>query len=125
AEFEPSIKALLAKQVRGSYVIAAAGATAGTTDLNIRGEASSAYRDVDGSDSEARVRKVPIRTLDQLCEERDLHGPYLIKVDVQGAELNIVTNAPRILVDTGAVILEVSLLQVLERAHVFTELVRP
>ena len=124
AEYEPALKALLREEIHGSYVIAAAGAQSGVVQLNIRGEASSIYRDVDRSDVGAAVRQVPLKTLDQLCEERALVGPYLIKVDVQGAELEVLAGAQTLLTNAGAVLLEVSLFELLEDAPIFAEVVR-
>jgi FkbM family methyltransferase len=123
AEFEPAIKTLLTKQIRGSYVIAAAGAKSGTMSVSFRGEASSFYRDVDRSDSDAQLREIPVTTLDDLCAQRTLNGPYLIKVDVQGAELEVLAGATAILPDTEGVILEVSLFQLLDGIPEFAEVV--
>ena len=52
---------------------------------------------------------MPAITLDGLCRERDLQGPFLIKVDVQGAELDALEGATQILEHTEYIILEVSL----------------
>jgi hypothetical protein len=42
--------------------------------------------------------------------ERDLKGPYLLKADVQGAELQVLTGATRTMQETEIIILEVSLM---------------
>ena len=54
-------------------------------------------------------REVPLVTIDNLCAERSLHGPFLIKVDVHGAELQVLAGALRTLEQTEAVILETTL----------------
>ena len=40
---------------------------------------------------------------------KSLHGPYLLKIDVQGAELDVLEGAQNLLKDTEAVVLEVSM----------------
>lgn len=54
-------------------------------------------------------RTVPVVTLDQLRQDHDLRGPYLIKVDAEGAELDVIAGAETLLPETECVILEASL----------------
>ena len=54
------------------------------------------------------VREIPIITINDICRERNLQGPYLVKADVQGAELLVLDGASEILEQTELVILEVS-----------------
>jgi FkbM family methyltransferase len=54
----------------------------------------------------ARV-KVPRRTLDALIAELGLPGPYLVKLDIQGAEAAALRGAKRTLRNTEAVVVEV------------------
>lgn len=124
AEFEPALKTLLAKQIHGSYVIAAAGAKPGTVSLTVRGAGSSHYREVDRSDSDVQIREVLMTTLDELCKQRALSGPYLVKIDVQGGELEVLAGAQAILPETDAAVVEVSLLQLLEGIPNFTRVVQ-
>jgi FkbM family methyltransferase len=124
AEFEPNLKALLSTQIRGSYELAAAGAAPGVINMALRGEASSAYRDIDRSNAAAQTRQVPVTTLDDLCEQRALTGPYLVKVDVQGAELEVLAGAKTTLIETEVVILEVSLFQLSEGIPQFADVVQ-
>ncbi len=46
-----------------------------------------------------------------MCKEKKLKGPYLLKVDVQGAEIEVMEGTFRIVNDLEVVILEVSLFQ--------------
>jgi FkbM family methyltransferase len=123
AEFEPDLKTLLATKVRGTYAIAVAGATSGTANLTVRGGGSTLYREADNSDAAAQIRQVPMVTIDELCRERALRGPYLMKVDVQGAELEVLAGALDVLRDTEAVVLEISLFELLLGIPVFATVI--
>lgn len=58
--------------------------------------------------SKGEKREVPVVTLDGICRERSLKGPYVVKADVQGAELQVLDGASSTLKDAELVILEVS-----------------
>ena len=50
--------------------------------------------------------QVPLRTIDALVEETGTPGPYLLKLDVQGAECEALLGARRTLADTSVVLVE-------------------
>jgi len=54
-------------------------------------------------------RKVPIVTLDGLVDQHRLEGPYLLKLDVQGFELEVLAGAEQMIKSTDIVITEASL----------------
>ncbi len=54
-------------------------------------------------------RQVKIVTVDDLVKEHALEGPFLLKLDVQGFELEVLAGAEETLKDTVAVIAEASL----------------
>jgi FkbM family methyltransferase len=109
-EFEPFLRKICATY-KAQYILAAAGETSGTAVLNVRPDkiASSLLSEAEGSAVESIPRTVPVITIDEACLERKLRGPFLIKVDVQGAELQVLAGAQRTLRETEAIILEVSL----------------
>jgi FkbM family methyltransferase len=53
--------------------------------------------------------RVPACTLDALAERFRLHGPYLLKLDVQGAETQVLRAGQHVLADTSLVICEADL----------------
>ena len=55
------------------------------------------------------TRTVPIVTLDGLVEQHQLEGPFIVKLDVQGYELEVLAGAEQTLKQTQAVIAEASL----------------
>lgn len=109
-EFEPFLRKICSTY-HAQYVLAAAGETRGTAVMYVRpGKVSSSlFSGVEGSAVESSPRTVPVITIDEVCLERNLRGPFLIKVDVQGAELQVLAGAKRTLQETEAVLLEVSL----------------
>ena len=50
---------------------------------------------------------VPLRSLDSIVEETALPGPYLLKLDVQGAETSILAGARNALASTDTVMIEI------------------
>jgi FkbM family methyltransferase len=110
AEFEPFLRKICATY-NAQYVLAAAGETSGTAVLNVRADkvGSSLLKEPEGVAVDSSPRTVPVITIDEVCLERNLRGPFLIKVDVQGAELQVLAGATRTLNETEAIILEVSL----------------
>jgi FkbM family methyltransferase len=111
-ENRPYLEAIVRKLEKAEYIIAAATRNAGTVTINIhRGFfGSSIYSEYEGPSVDGTPRIVPAVTLDEVCLQRGLRGPYLIKVDVQGAELDVILGASEILKNTEYVVLEVSLL---------------
>jgi FkbM family methyltransferase len=117
-EFEPQLHSILARY-RGSYVLAAAGAAAGEAVFNVHPaylDGSSLYRETAGAAADGYERSIPLVRLDDLIGERALAGPFLIKVDVQGAELEVLRGAEQTLQQAAAVVLEVSLFQFMRGA---------
>jgi FkbM family methyltransferase len=112
-EYEPVLQQI-SHRYRAEYVLAAAGASPGEITLNVHPDlaGSSIFTEDEDSDVNGIPRTVPLTTLDHLCTEKSLASPYLIKIDVQGAELAVLDGATKILQDTELVILEVSLFQV-------------
>lgn len=110
AEFEPFLRRICS-QYKAQYVLAAAGESAGSAILHVHRDkdGSSLMREIEGASVDGSPREVPVTTIDQQCAERKLHGPFLIKIDVQGAEFQVLAGAARALRETEAVILEVSL----------------
>lgn len=102
-EFEEELRAIC-RQYKAEYVLAAAGARRCETEIGVNPH-------LEGSSllgPKETTRRIPVVTLDEICKERGLKGPYVVKVDVQGAELQVLEGAPAVLKDTELVILEVS-----------------
>lgn len=68
-------------------------------------------------------REVPCTTIDELVAERRADGPFLIKLDVQGAELDALVGAERTLAATQTVLLEATLLEVFVGGPLLAEVI--
>lgn len=86
------------------------GRKPGSVKLKVYSEASksSRYESARGLSPE-RELLVPVQTLDALVEKHQLEGPYLLKIDVEGSELEVLQGAVQTLRSTDAVIAEASI----------------
>jgi FkbM family methyltransferase len=108
AEFEPVMQLIVA-EYGAEYVIAAADEEAGTCELEVSADLHGVSLLKDENEITRRTRTVQKVRIDDLVAERQLSGPFLLKVDVQGAELRVLGGAERTLTESGAVVLETSL----------------
>jgi FkbM family methyltransferase len=123
AEFQQVLDGI-SRRYRAEYVVAAAGASEGMATLNVHShlEGSSLLREK-GYHDDIAPRRVPLVTLDSLCRSRRLTGPFLLKVDVQGGELEVLKGASEVMRESDLVILEVSLFEFVEGGPQFYEVV--
>ena len=107
-------------------VIAAAGADTGELEIGVhRVRACSSMlgaRRGDGAEQERRT--VPVVRLDDVAAERRLPAPFVLKADVEGAELAVLAGAREVLRETELVLLEVSLFELVPGAPQFHDVVR-
>jgi FkbM family methyltransferase len=111
-EFVPAIEEALRFMPNSRHVKAAAAAEAGDAVINVLPDlfGSSLYLEDEDTDVNGAPRAVATVTLDGLTGEGGLEAPYLLKLDVQGAELDVLAGAGNTLAGAGVVILEVSFL---------------
>ena len=76
------------------------------------------------SGSSLTTRSVEMTTLDQILRENpDLESPFLLKIDTEGHELEVVEGAGELLQRTEVVIAEVSVAERFEKGYRFEEFV--
>jgi len=109
-EFEENIIEI-ARKYDVEYIISAAGSRSGTTILNVHPdlEGSSIFKEMEGEHVDGIERSVPVVTLDDVCAGKQLITPFLLKIDVQGAEIEVLEGAKRILEKVDIIIVETSL----------------
>jgi FkbM family methyltransferase len=108
-EYIPFLESVTKSLQGAEYILAAATAESGEVVINVHPDlvGSSLYLE-DEESNNGVPRTVRAVALDSLLDDR-IEAPFLIKVDVQGAELDVLLGAERTLRNTEYVILEVSL----------------
>ncbi len=111
-EYESVCKKILETNV-GDYVIAAASDKCGELTINVHPDlsGSSVFSESEGKHVDGDPRVVNCVTLDRLCTDKKLTGPFILKLDTQGAELMVLDGAKQTLKDTEIVIMEAFLFQ--------------
>lgn len=109
-EYIPHLDSLINRLDKAEYIIAAATGSPGNIVINVHPDlvGSSIYKEDEDSNVNGVERTIPAMTLDNICCDRGTEGPYLLKIDTQGAELDVLKGAETVLKDTEFVILEVS-----------------
>jgi FkbM family methyltransferase len=128
SEYIPHIERWLALR-RGEYEIAALGAASGEIVLHVESDhptRTSALPRTPLTRNGGRIepRRVRLATLDGLVESRGLSGPFGLKIDTEGFELEVLRGAAATLRDTRFVIAEISVQRRFEGSYTFAELVK-
>lgn len=110
-EYAESLEAVKKTYPIKAIVSGAASAQHGEMPIHVHADlvGSSLKKEIEGEHVDGVERVVPVTTLDAIEEEQQLTGPYLLKIDVQGAELDVLAGAQNVLKNTECIVLEVSL----------------
>lgn len=107
----------IARERPAQIAIAAAGPAASEVEIAVhRAPVCSSTLGSRRGDGRQPTRLVPMVRLDDLAAEHRLPGPFVIKVDVEGAELEVLRGALELLRETELVLLEVSLFELVPGA---------
>lgn len=123
----PSCKPLLdqlERRLDAQTFNVAAGAQDGTMDFFVHPDisGSSAYRQLEGEFLDGEQVSVPVRRLDSIIPT-PLARPSLLKIDTQGAELEVLAGATGLLDQIDVVIIEVSFHEFRQGAPEFNDVV--
>ena len=106
-ENEIFMKAIDLQFAHVNYIVAAAGAEEGQATLSVSPDiGGSRLADTVGRHKHGSDLRVEVKRLDALVDEFGLPGPYVIKADTAGAELDVLRGAAKILNQTELLILE-------------------
>lgn len=105
--------------------------SAGRAELHIskRSDSSSLLPIGEGQTSaypgteEASVEEIALETLDNIVGDKDLAGPVLLKIDVQGAEMSVLRGAEKTLAAVDSIFCECSFVELYEGQALIGEVV--
>ena len=125
-EFENALKGLRQK-FNGRYIITGVGNTEGNFVINVHNDlhGSTMFNETDGNASDGEPREIPVTTLNKLCAEYNWKqfNKILLKVDVQGFEVEVLKGAHDVLANVDVIILEVSLFRFLKKSPDFFDVI--
>lgn len=122
-EWENVLKKICNKY-NGEYIIAAAGAKSEKIIINVQKDlaSSSIFKPV-GVKTKMEPREIQAIRIDDICGRGNFKQPYLIKVDVEGAELYVMDGAQESMKNAEVIILEVRLFQSRENQPQFYDVI--
>jgi len=120
-ENRPFLEKLTAKHPNVEYWLGCLGSFSGSIVLNVDGDGSSVLKGHWGN-LYGTQRDVLIETLDNLVSSGVCPRPNLVKMDVQGYELEVLNGAAQTLESVDAVIVETSLFPFQSEMPIFHEL---
>lgn len=125
-EYLPSLEKVVQDIPGARYECAAATAEGEPIAIHVHPDfvGSSFYREVEeGTEVNGVQREILAVTLDCWVNEQAAVPPYLIKIDVQGAELDVLAGGQMTLASAEIVIMEVSFFRFYEQGPLFGDVV--
>jgi len=101
ASHQPQLEKLRAANSKQDYIICAAAAQDG--EVSFLASAPTGGAITQSSDNTVTI---PARSIDSLAMERKLKGPYFLKFDTHGVEIEILNGASETLRDTQLIMME-------------------
>jgi len=111
AEHEEHLRAISSSLKSAEYIIAAASRASGIAILDVSNDFSSAgiVDTPTPSSQKHTVREVQAITLDDLYRERGYNDPLLIKIDVDGREIDVIEGATSLIKESSVFVIEATL----------------
>lgn len=124
-EYRDSLERVAAALPHAVHVPHVVSATPGTVTFHVHPDltGSSLYKEGDDPHVNGALRTLSATTLDVLMREQVIEGPCLLKIDVQGAELDVLRGGEALLQKTEYVILETSLFASYDNVPLFHQVI--
>ena len=122
AEFAPFLEERRRRLPRTTVIAAAAGRASGAATLHVHADLVGTSLRIEPELS-ATDREVQVITIDELVAQENAAGPFVVKLDVQGGELDVLAGAAATLARTEVVQLETLLFPFYEDAPGFADVV--
>jgi FkbM family methyltransferase len=124
-EYKPFLEEVTRSIPTAEYILAAAAASAGKAVINVHPDLVGSSLNLEDEDSGVNgvPRTVDAIRLDSLITHGRTTPPFLLKIDVQGAELDVLSGAEGVLQETEYVLLEVSFFEFFQEGPQFHEVV--
>ncbi len=122
-EYQLRLQNLVQHLKQAKYFPIALGAGRRQALINVHQDwvGSSFFQEREGASVDGQKRAVPVQSLDEIVAQTRARPPYLMKLDVQGAELDVLEGAGKTLEQTEYMILEVCLFETMLAAPLFFE----
>ena len=113
AEFADELGRIVKKLGSAEYIMAAATGKKGSATVNVYPDlfGSSVYRSEEDPLANGIGKAVPALTLNEICSERKVKPPFLIRIDAQGSELDVLEGADAVIPFTELVVIETALFE--------------
>ena len=124
AECRPVLEKLK-QRLNAEYFLVAAGAEDGEATFNVHDDisGSSLFSQVEGRALDGQARRIPMRRLDSLLPET-LERPVFLKVDTQGAELEVLKGLGKRIEEIDLLVLETTMMPLRRGIPQFADVVR-
>jgi FkbM family methyltransferase len=109
---------LYSKKDNVTIIKKAVGDYIGTTFFDVTDPFGGAISDIDGD----RMIQVPLTTIDETISELKIEGPYLLKLDTHGYEIDILEGSWKTLKNTNALVIEVYNHKICNECRMFWEI---
>jgi FkbM family methyltransferase len=108
-ENEPDLRRLCEEDSRQHYILTGVGEEPGDRKIHVAADPDSSTMLLFPGDDDGRLRTLSVTTVDRLLEEGRIEPPDLVKIDVQGMELQVLRGSQKLFEHTAVFIIEVNL----------------